>query len=217
MGYNPPTNDPLEVLRRQQEAAARRSREALVAGGTQPFQSVRKLQAQIAELQAQAQELAEQAAAIEAVNDQQSAIITDLSAKQARIDALDLQVLRMAANHAAQSGITLGTSAASYAPLSFTVPAGFTSAIVTGHSAMAVGASTVNAAQMTTRIQGADGQFMNVYPDPNFANGATDFARTLTGLTGGGVVTVETRAYSQAGGVSAFITTTATVIFAKSV
>jgi hypothetical protein len=50
MGYNPPTNDPVAALRRAQAEKARSEREALSMGGTQPFQAVRKLQAQINDL-----------------------------------------------------------------------------------------------------------------------------------------------------------------------
>lgn len=45
-----PTNDPLAVMRRQEMQASREARAALDAGGTQPFQAVRKLEAQITEL-----------------------------------------------------------------------------------------------------------------------------------------------------------------------
>lgn len=45
-----PTNDPLEVMRRDAVEAARKLQSASEAGGTQPFQAVRKLQAQIREL-----------------------------------------------------------------------------------------------------------------------------------------------------------------------
>lgn len=51
MGYSPPTNDPLAALRRRQDDLAQAQREALTAGGTQPFQAVRKLQEQISQLQ----------------------------------------------------------------------------------------------------------------------------------------------------------------------
>ena len=55
--YRAPTNDPFDAERRRREAAERAAREALTAGGTQPFQAVRKLTAALAELDAQAQEL----------------------------------------------------------------------------------------------------------------------------------------------------------------
>ena len=45
-----PTNDPIRAERREREAVVRETREALAAGGTQPFQVLRKLQQQIAEL-----------------------------------------------------------------------------------------------------------------------------------------------------------------------
>ena len=45
-----PTNDPLAVMRRQEMQASREARAALDAGGTEPFQAVRKLEAQITEL-----------------------------------------------------------------------------------------------------------------------------------------------------------------------
>lgn len=51
MGFNPPTNDPIQALQRQQDELARAQREALSMGGTQPFQAVRKLQEQIRQLQ----------------------------------------------------------------------------------------------------------------------------------------------------------------------
>lgn len=42
-----PTNNPIRAFRRAAEHAARSTREALAAGGTQPFQAVAKLQRQI--------------------------------------------------------------------------------------------------------------------------------------------------------------------------
>lgn len=45
-----PTNNPLDVMRREQAQLTRETQSAFDAGGTQPFQAVRKLQAQIAEL-----------------------------------------------------------------------------------------------------------------------------------------------------------------------
>lgn len=47
-----PTNDPLQVMRRESALAARELQAASEAGGTQPFQAVRKLEAQIRELAA---------------------------------------------------------------------------------------------------------------------------------------------------------------------
>lgn len=57
MGYDPPTTDPYEIIRRRREAEAKATREALAAGGTQPFQAVRKLTAQVAALQVQQEAL----------------------------------------------------------------------------------------------------------------------------------------------------------------
>lgn len=45
-----PTNDPLKVMQRESAEAAREMAAAFDSGGTQPFQAVRKLQAQIEEL-----------------------------------------------------------------------------------------------------------------------------------------------------------------------
>lgn len=45
-----PTNDPLAVMRRQEIQAERETRASLDAGGTQSFQAVRKLQAQLEEV-----------------------------------------------------------------------------------------------------------------------------------------------------------------------
>lgn len=217
MGYNAPTNDPFEVLRRQQEDAARKSRESLAAGGTQPFQSVRKLQAQIEELQAQAAAIQAQADAIQRVNDQQEVVIQDLTEKQAAIDALGLQVVRLVSGSAATgAGTTLTTSMASYAPATFTVPDGFTGASVLALSQVAIAGSWP--VQMLTRIAGGDGSTMNFYPASGFANGGTSFARTLTGLSGGQQVTVETRArYEGSATPTALIVTTASVTFTKTV
>lgn len=51
MGYDPADTDPYQVVRRQMAADAQAAREAAAPGGTQPFQAVRKLQQQIADLQ----------------------------------------------------------------------------------------------------------------------------------------------------------------------
>lgn len=45
-----PTNNPIEVMRRETAQLNREAQVALEAGGTQPFQAVRKLRAQIDEL-----------------------------------------------------------------------------------------------------------------------------------------------------------------------
>lgn len=47
-----PTNDPLMVMKRREAQAAKETRESLGAAGTQPFQTVRKLQQQIDDLTA---------------------------------------------------------------------------------------------------------------------------------------------------------------------
>lgn len=43
MGYDPADSDPHEVVRRQMQADSEAAREALGPGGTQPFQTVRKV------------------------------------------------------------------------------------------------------------------------------------------------------------------------------
>jgi len=105
----------------------------------------------------------------------------------------------------------LGTSASSFAVITFNVPAGYTVAAVNANTAAAV--STPIYGTIATRIAGIDGPFMNAYANSSgLANGASNFSRVF-GVTPGGTFTVETRAFSPSAGSSALLTTAAGVTF----
>lgn len=76
-----PTNDPIDAHRRDLALAARKLREAEAAGGTQPYQAVRKLKAALEELAAVVQSVVEQQAVLAA----QQAQLTAVQQQQAAI------------------------------------------------------------------------------------------------------------------------------------
>lgn len=109
---------------------------------------------------------------------------------------------------------TLTTTPTAYATVTFTVPAGYTKAVVSASTAIAIGSTFP--VQIATRIAGADGSYMNVYPDSfGFANGSSDYARPAFTVTPGGTFTVQTIAYTSSGTATSLITTTAAVSYLR--
>lgn len=149
----------------------------------------------IADLQAQQATLgAQQADLTAAVND-----ISTLSANQVTGDVANNYVL------------TPVTSAwVNYAPLSITVPTGYTRAQVMAVSSI-IGPTT-DTWQMRVDIAGTTSAAYTVFGN----NGALGFARNLTGLTGGSTISVATGVQNAvASGNNRGIATSATVVFLK--
>lgn len=127
-------------------------------------------------------------------------------------DALANPVTGRSGN-ASQTSVTFTTTLTAYATVTIGIPAGFSRAEVIGVSSLFTGSSTPNAAAMRTRINGVDGEQMTVTTDANFANGASSYARSLTGLAGGNL-TIQTMIQQAAGAtMSGGCTTSALVTF----
>lgn len=111
------------------------------------------------------------------------------------------------------SSVTLTTTAGVYAPVNFTVPNGFTRAQVMGVSAMYAGG--VVASILQCRIHGSDGPEMYAFTNAAYANATASNARSLSGLTPGGTLTVSSVARTSTGSTTAYLITSASVLFLR--
>ena len=171
------------------------------------FDSTQNVLAQVSTIVArQDAQIAEIAAATAAVAAQNVTI----AAQVAAIATLVGQQVTGAVGNNNANLVALTTGAAAYAPVTFTVPAGFTSAQVLAVSAMYTGPMAT--VYLYTQIAGGNGIEMNGYGSGGVANVTSTFARTLTGLTGGSTFTVQSLARGNAG-TAAWISTSATVTY----
>lgn len=108
---------------------------------------------------------------------------------------------------------TLNTTPTGYAALTFTVPAGYTRAQIMGVSAMYAGGTV--ASILRTQIAGVNGPDMYAFTNAAYANATASSAASLSGLTGGGTVTVQSVANTTTSTTSAVILTTAIVTWLK--
>ena len=111
------------------------------------------------------------------------------------------------------SGVSLTASNTNYATVTFTVPAGFTRAIVTGSSNMYY-AGTASGVVLYVSINGTAGYKQT--SAASFTAISNTTSTVLTGLTGGATFTVSSlAAYSGTGSMSAYIATTAWVTYLR--
>lgn len=141
--------------------------------------------------------------------------VNTLTAKDAIIgnDALTSPTTPRVGSGTTGVGVALGTGVADYAAANLTVPAGYTSAQVTGISSAYIGGDGV---EIRTAIGATSGDFMNVIPttSPGLANGSSGHAAILTGLTGGATIAVRTQARRLGAPAStAYLTTVASAVF----
>ena len=137
----------------------------------------------------------------------------DLTSQLASINALiGQQTVGLSGSNNTGTAVAVGTSAASYAVVTFTVPSGFTKATVIGISS-ATAASGAVAVYVATRIAGTDGATTPVVaPTTGSASAGSGFSRDLTGLSG--TFTVETRIYGSSS-CSVYSVTSAMAIFSR--
>jgi len=182
------------------ERDAARRKEGELNANKQGQSSMGLLSEQVRELMAQQAGLAAQNVTLAA----QVATIASVVSKQ---------VIPGAASTSA-SGWTISSTSSTVATLNFTVPSGYTRALVLGVSSVNV--TNTSGAMVrdysSTVINGAGGPELNVLvEDLNSsatASGAlgsipTSFARTITGLSGGGNVSVSTVVRSSGGSTAA--------------
>jgi len=148
--------------------------------------------------------------ALQARVDDLAAVVSGLAAAVTRIDALVGQQVTGEVGNNSASNVTLGTSAGSYAVVSFTVPAGFTRAHVMGVSAMYSGGTV--AAIVRTQIAGVNGIDMYAFTNAAYASATATLASKFA-VTPGQVFTVASVANTGAGNTSAYIATSATVTY----
>lgn len=145
-------------------------------------------------------------------------VYADLAAKTA---AIATEVARINAlvnaqvdgtTGSASASVSLGTSPGGYAPITFTVPAGFSRAQVTAISSMYMGG--IVASVLQTQIAGNNGPEQFAFTNAAYANASASHAHTLTGLTGGNI-TVRSVAKTSTGSTSGVIITTASVMWLR--
>jgi hypothetical protein len=111
------------------------------------------------------------------------------------------------------SSTPISTTATAYATATITVPAGFTKAFVVAASSLS--ADNASIILMETVIAGSVGPTMSVIADASgWANGSSNYAREVTGLSGS--FTVATRCQAGIPGVTGMVTTSALAIFLRS-
>jgi len=173
----------------------------------------------VADLQAQVAATAAATAAVAAAQitlTAQQATLTSqqatLTAAVANIGTLVGQQTTGDVGNAISSSVAVGTGGGNYGVITFTVPAGFTTAQVSANSSMY--SSWGNTVILTTQIAGTNGITMMALSSggPDYANGSSNFARKFA-VTPGGTYTVLTVASTGSGSVTAYITTTASVTY----
>ena len=138
MGYAAPTNDPIAALQRKQAAAARAEREALSASGTQSFQAVRKLQAQIETLQNQQETLQNQQ---ETLQNQQETLQNQqetLADQQTQLTAVVAAIPVTSVAQGSASAFSVSSSWATVATVTVSRPTGKTTAAVLALASLAM-------------------------------------------------------------------------------
>lgn len=139
----------------------------------------------------------------------------DLSVPNGSIDnaALANPVIGTTGTASTGTGVALPSSLADFAVVTFTVPAGFTRAVVLGVTTVTV---TTGDMIMSTAIGGSGGLQARCYVDSfGFGNGATSHAATLTGLSGGSTFTVRSQCARTGSSSAALIATSASVTFLR--
>ena len=190
--------------------------------------NVAAIAAQQVTLTAQQVALADQDVRIIAQQDALAAQNTTILAQQAELAAQNVRLTAAVANIATLVGqqvagdtksantgggaTNLATSFGDYAGATFTVPPGFTRAVV---SAVAnTYYVTATGVELQVNIAGNVGYLQMLLNGQNA--GSASHAATLTGLSGGGTFTVWSRARVQGAGASgAYLNTTATAIFLR--
>lgn len=161
------------------------------------------LQAAVGRIDQQQEQLAEQQASLQSAVNQ--------------IEALALnQVTGATAANGTPSAIPIATGG-TYAPATVTVPAGYTRAVVSVVSTITLTGSdpAVSVRCVINGEYGAAIPVLGSITNSSSASGAVGHARTVTGLTGGSVVSGGLNVQTLWSGSAAHITNTMTVIFLK--
>lgn len=146
------------------------------------------------------QSVVDELAAHQATLDAQQATLTanvaDIAANVASINDLLTQVVKPQNVYFYAQGFAVPTTGTVFASSTVTVPAGFTSAVITVVSRLAAVNSTAAADYLScvSKVNGIGGASLQVPINPSF----TDFnvhalSTVLTGLTGGGTILLEVR------------------------
>lgn len=204
--YNPPTTSPIGVIQARNAALEEANREANRAIGTQPFQAVRKLTRQVEQLQQQQEQLQQQQEQLEKIVLTQGEIIGQLQAVVNQI------VIPQSGSASTNSPVSVGSAWADYAPVSFTVPAGYSKAAVIGVGSALIATAAIN---LRVSIGSSAGQSVGVAAVQVASSSSVGHATTLTGLSGGQKFSVRCQAQVTSAGTTALFATAAQVIFLR--
>lgn len=128
-----------------------------------------------------------------------------LAAQLVSINALIGAQLSPAAANASQT-TTITTTATNYASLNIPVPSGYTKAAVLAISTSSIPSSQTD--EIATYINGAVGPVLDIFSN----EGSTSYGAVLTGLSGGGSITVATQARYIFGGSGVRVMNTSTLV-----
>lgn len=155
-----------------------------------------------------------------------NAVVTDLAATQATLASQQTQLTAQVAAIEAlvttqvdgitgtnSASPTLTTTVTGYAGINFTVPAGFTRAQVMAVSAMYAGGTV--ASILRTQINGVNGPDMYAFTNAAYANATASSAASISGLTGGANLNVQSVANTTTGTSAAVILTSAVITWLK--